>query len=137
MLAICRILRVRIENTDWHFQFFVDDPDWLGEIRVVRNHDQLIAVIAKRAASMYVAMLTSEPFSSIFSTRTVGEPVAGGRREPHRHDALQEVPVVHGEVWNRLKSPDVKLLTLGNLWICSRRLYEGGEIPNAIYRDSG
>jgi len=78
MLAICRILRVRIENTDWHFQFFVDDPDWLGEIRVVRNHDQLIAVIAKRAASMYVAMLTSEPFSSIFSTRTVGEPVAGG-----------------------------------------------------------
>ena len=47
MLAVCGALRVRVENTDGNSELLIDDPNRFGEIGVVGDDDELIAVFAK------------------------------------------------------------------------------------------
>lgn len=132
-----RVVCLRIENTYRHEQFLIDDPHGFGQVGIVRDYDQLIAIHAKGIGHHVGGDIHVRAFFFCFDN--LGKARAAGRRRGQRHEnlAFQIVALVHGEVGKRFEGANVDFLPHSDMRIGRARLYERREIPDAVERKAG
>jgi len=91
-------MRLWVEDADWNFQLFVDDPHGLSQVRVICDDYELIAVVLEGIDEHVRGDVYVGAFFFHLQHACEALPTRGRRGERHGYRALQIVTVMHRQV---------------------------------------
>jgi hypothetical protein len=132
MLAISRALRMRVKDADRDVQLLVDDSHGLCEIRVVRDDDELVAIVAKGVDKHVCCDVDVGAFLFHLHDLNRSGTANWWIGKSHARFALQKMAIVNGEVRDRFERANEELLPARGVVVGGRRFNERSEIANPV-----
>lgn len=131
-ISLRGIVRLRVEDADGDPHFLVDDADGLGQVGIIRDDHQLLAVFPKRIHEHVGGDIDVRTLLLHLHHVRIQKTTGDGMGKPRGNRARQVVTVVNAEIRESLEGADVCLLPLAHGRIARPRGDHGSEVSNPV-----